>query len=496
MSQVSERTVVSLGLFPSSAWHTLSLFVVTVLALVASVGASRAAEVHFIVAADTLDESIGESVKIDARRVAFEMEKVEKYTSLKVRRRVIAGEQLTRDNVLNAVQSVQCSQEDVVFFYYSGHGFRLQNMGDRWPAISLRQQQGVETSRLYNILSSKNPRLLLVIADCCNNVIPDGVINLSRAKPDLDSPAARSAYQSLFERSRGGIIASSSQPGQVSQGNNRDGGLFTVQFVSSLQTWLSNDSATWSQIFRVACREIHLGQSFVQSPQYQLFGDLAGNTSAPPPSSGATPTPPNSEASSNASGPLVLSLNGVNCRVVVREARGAPDSGRLSLNGVYEYAEVYATRNQKIRISMNGTSCMVDVPRSFAANVKGQDNGVGNRIAYYDTTSTAANSGSAPSNPPPAGTPNTPAAAGGRVSLTIRISGLGNQVSIIESNQQPHEGEHRVSGMGENLQFRLAPNTNVHLVINGLQNQITIPEALRGRAKITQTGLNNQVEYR
>ena len=160
----------------------------------------------------------------------------------------------------------------------------------------------------------------------------------------------------------------------------------------------------------------------------------------------------------------MIELNGVSCRVVVRESRGMPDAGNLSLNGVYEYAE---------------------------------DNGVGNRVAYYEA--------SAPDNGTPANTPakpnlttspSAPAAPGGRVSLTITVSGLGNRVSIVESNQQPHEGEYRVSGMGEDVQFRLSPNTNVHLVISGLQNQVSIPNALRQRVKISETGLENQVLYR
>ena len=72
------------------------------------------------------------------------------------------------ETITDAVNSLDCTPEDGVVFYYSGHGFRSESKESIWPAMALGhtpygQIKGLDIDWVYSALHDKSPRFLMVI---------------------------------------------------------------------------------------------------------------------------------------------------------------------------------------------------------------------------------------------------------------------------------------------------------------------------------------------
>jgi len=261
-------------------WHKVSFLLLMLLSLVFPVS-SLAATLHAIIAIDTNDPSIGASVKIDLRNMQNLVADIAQHTRLATAGEAISGSRLTVGNVNKAVESLSVGTDDVVIFYYSGHGFNPG--GTKWPAMNLEDGDlGLKTVR--EKLRAKNPRLLIVMADTCNGFQNRGGFRFSK---DAGKP---NNYKVLFLKYRGVITASSSKPGQYSWGNERIGGLYTDAFLKSLNRELaSKQKPTWKAVMERANAPIQASGS-LQEPQYkfQELNYVEGGWTPPPP---PPPTP-------------------------------------------------------------------------------------------------------------------------------------------------------------------------------------------------------------
>ena len=150
---------------------------------------------------------------------------------------------------------MQVGPQDVVFFYYSGHGARSPGDKTRWPQLAFKdekQQTTVKTSislyKVDQILAAKNPKFRVVLADCCNSIVPTlPAKSISKDPTRVENPQARiRAYQQLFAQPTGNILCSSSLPGQPSKATV-NGGAFTIAYLDMLnQITKGNTQAHWN----------------------------------------------------------------------------------------------------------------------------------------------------------------------------------------------------------------------------------------------------------
>lgn len=230
-----------------------------------------AANLHLILVADTTDSSIGKSVEIDANRVKTVVKGIASKTGLRLKVTEVSGKRMVSTNVINAVNNAAVKKGDVVYFHYSGHGYRVADKKDRWPALYMHDEKGVDMLWVAKTLAGKNPRFLIVLSDSCNNVIDS-----AHAPPMRNSSFRRSvpeAYKRLFLEYKGVILGSGSKPGQYSMGDNVNGGLFTNQFILSLNNQLKNKDADWVPLMKTATRPIEVsGQTSgnTQDPQFYM----------------------------------------------------------------------------------------------------------------------------------------------------------------------------------------------------------------------------------
>lgn len=184
------------------------------------------------------------------------------------------------DAVLKACDDLVINPNDTVIFYFGGHGFRTDEVVGKWPAILLHKnvdgwpkKTGVPLTRIFKKLSAKNPRLLLVMADCCNDWRPVPI-----APPvalGWETPVPRDlSYKKLFLESKGHYLASGCLQNQKSRSDAKVGGYFTSQFFDSLEvnavdaTSTGTSSSSWDSIF-TSVSKVKLWKSPENAADYQ-----------------------------------------------------------------------------------------------------------------------------------------------------------------------------------------------------------------------------------
>jgi hypothetical protein len=259
------------------------------------------ATLHALLVGDTNDQSIGRSVETDLANFNKLLRSIEENTGLAVQKITVTGGELGRgkgrDTVLQKLQSLTVAGgQDLVIFFYSGHGGRMSTKQTKWPSLGV---EGVATSpdRLLDLdvvfdeLQKKNPRLLIVIADACNSVI-DAQRSFEKNTEQVES------YRKLFLGYQGTIIASSSKIGQYSWGNPEFGGLFTRQFLDGLNKHLASSNPTWENLMKDATQTISIpmpgAKQQVQIPQAEVKVEPA---KVPTTHDNPPPQPPQHESS-------------------------------------------------------------------------------------------------------------------------------------------------------------------------------------------------------
>lgn len=228
-------------------------------------------------------QGIGPSVSCDYQRMKIEFETMASFLNYRKDFQWYEGspENFCRSKLESALNNLSCDKDDIVFFYYSGHGGRSpQDTQDPFPWMQLvvdpyRTQwsasQYYALSQVSNRIKAKHPRLSIVLGDLCNSVsnaipsknIPEmkGATKMSKAPCDF--------YKDLFLKVKGSIIASSSKPGETSAAFS-EGGAFTICFTEALQIMVSNNmEPDWNTLLERAKLRTSSAMNDEQHPIYE-----------------------------------------------------------------------------------------------------------------------------------------------------------------------------------------------------------------------------------
>jgi hypothetical protein len=169
---------------------------------------------------------------------------------------IISDGTLSQQNVLVKIQELDVLPDDAVAFYYSGHGF--YEAGGRGTFITPRADQGARfyRSTVEQAIQARQPRLSVVIFDCCS-VVPSGPLALpAPGDPNVMTTKTSPLFESLFFEAKGSITLVSSSPGEYAlchvpffeQGKTNPsylyGSLFTGELISLLGG-RSKERLTW-----------------------------------------------------------------------------------------------------------------------------------------------------------------------------------------------------------------------------------------------------------
>jgi len=246
---------------------------------------------YAIIIADTRDREIGKSTQADLDHIKTLVENISKHTQLPNHLLIIQGDQLSRQAVVKVLTQLSITGQDMVIFYYSGHGTRgrqLEQRESKWPYLCVEgggrcteKENRLDLDEVVDSLRQKGPRFFIAMADACNDLIrEEGDKNwefTGGSKPDN--------YRKLFlEPSGYHIIASGSKAGQVSIGEEF-GGKFTNQFLKVLYQELAADyPARWDSLMQRAVEEIPYqdreGEK-IQQPQFDFLPHNVASLSSP-----------------------------------------------------------------------------------------------------------------------------------------------------------------------------------------------------------------------
>lgn len=257
------------------------------LALFAAPNRSIAQTIHAVLVADTKDGSIGTGVAENETNIASFLNNLKTLTELNVASTVIDGANFSCKSIIDSINGLNVAADDAVFFYYAGHGFRRDGSQTQFPEFFCGgpRDPTLTLSQAVNMIQSKQPRLVIAIADACNKITePAPVIAAAPSIADVDR---KGALLRLFKDYRGTLIMSGAIPGEFSwymTAGASLGGFFTNQLLSAINQNIVRSGARvgWEAIATDAVKPIFVPTipPVTQNPQYLPVGLSASPVAA------------------------------------------------------------------------------------------------------------------------------------------------------------------------------------------------------------------------
>lgn len=218
---------------------------------------------HMIIFADTEDDSIGQSCDIDYGQMEGLAEFISDHSDMRLKtyyHRAAANKKRTLENTLD---NLEVGANDVVFFYYSGHGYRTTDSPSPYPRLYVlddtfsQNDQGVSVEDVRTKIAASNPRLSIVMVDACNSMLDlKEPVNGYSGEGNMAAQLRR-----LFIDATGEVVLCGSEAGDgvnesgnytgYSWSNPKYGGYLTINFRGAFfSTLRSNEPANWDALLR------------------------------------------------------------------------------------------------------------------------------------------------------------------------------------------------------------------------------------------------------
>jgi hypothetical protein len=225
-----------------------------------------------IIVCDTHAGNIENAVIMDLNNIRAEAQRIAEYTESDLKEMIFDGASLDPSDFLTTLKSLKFSANDSILFYFSGHGYRTYAKDDKipWPNLFFSDSgKGIDYTQVLKILTAKNKRLLLAIADCCNNFMDDDIappVVKKDIKSKRDIERMKVNYKKLFLE-KGNILVASSDISELSWCYNR-GAVFTLALLEILQEEAQHKkSPTWKSILNKTSEKIKKHQT----PVYLIY---------------------------------------------------------------------------------------------------------------------------------------------------------------------------------------------------------------------------------
>ncbi|MFM6926601.1 MAG: caspase family protein [Ferruginibacter sp.] len=180
----------------------------------------------------------------------------------------VTGRDFNKQTVLNKINTfLTPGPNDIVVFYYAGHGFRMPKDGRPGPYIDLRdvvldrtkryQDNSLSTEDIKDMIRKKGARLNLILSESCNDTI-------TKTNPMVKEPAlagkkggfgmnwsTQNCRDLFLNATPTTILAAAASPYQLAISNSDFGGYFSSFFRNALETNLgfAKTNVKWENIF-------------------------------------------------------------------------------------------------------------------------------------------------------------------------------------------------------------------------------------------------------
>ncbi|MEO3404941.1 hypothetical protein AAFN85_13630 [Mucilaginibacter sp. CAU 1740] len=222
-----------------------------------------ASRIQLILVSNTNDSQLGDGFRVNHRKVKAFFKDIAKVCGVPINIIEITGENFSQPTLRKLVSDFLPSENDIVIFYYSGHGFHARMDNGSWPSLDLRQgfadglaeENSMSLAKdIYQPLCNKKARLTMVFGECCNMyagaLFPIKDNTLLMAPSNMLNPAA---VKKMFNKTGNFLIAGSdvNEPSYYGLGW---GGSFCNNFISAFlqATGISSSSMRWKDIISSA----------------------------------------------------------------------------------------------------------------------------------------------------------------------------------------------------------------------------------------------------
>lgn len=282
--------------------------VLLILTYMLIVFAADAQTIHWIIFADTQDPNNGgevrNSISVYTSQFVDRMNDAIIAKGYLPRQKTYSGSDFTEAKCKNVIRNLSCGKDDIVVFYYLGHGGRAQmgkeemasyNQKYPWPDLAFNKANtnesinGLTLNAIHSSLKQKGARLTVTIGMCCNahssQYKKHGTSTQSKRYKIVSKRFAKKVGQQLFLKAKGDVLIASAQPGQFSYGGSyggQDVDCFTAALCEITDNYANNDrgeNATWNSFLNEVsskCTALarvegqKYGENWVQRPKKQV----------------------------------------------------------------------------------------------------------------------------------------------------------------------------------------------------------------------------------
>lgn len=279
--------------------------------------AEKKVKMHLLIVADTLDKKLGKAIILDVKKIMETFEGISKFLGIRFLPVIVQGKNYGKTGVQIALAKLRTavSPDDIVIFYYSGHGFRIPERPGKYPNLKLKNviaarpanfrmdndsliwvkkerdlniNQTMNLEEIFKTIRKMGARFNLVIGDCCNDDIFS--VNIEGRKPsntkgsgiEWDEANIRSLFLNKTPLS---VIATAAKEGQRAAAKNGFGSFFTEFLKKSIESHCSRIRAnvSWDLVLTQAkiktsqhlmntCKEPKTAENgCVQNPDSNIF---------------------------------------------------------------------------------------------------------------------------------------------------------------------------------------------------------------------------------
>lgn len=185
---------------------------------------------------------------------------------------------LSPEKCKSEVSNLKCDENDIIVFYYIGHGTHAASENNLYPQMLLgcdfsEEHKFIPLKWVHDELKTKNARLTVTIGMCCNVVqtasakrAPTFSVNYGNVEL---TETERNAIQKMFLGYRGDFLLSSASVGQSSVGGETPLGamdLFTAVLVTLFEDMSYDGELNWNSLFTEVKNVVHEYSNGKQTP--------------------------------------------------------------------------------------------------------------------------------------------------------------------------------------------------------------------------------------
>ena len=206
--------------------------------------------VHLILIADTNAIEIGEACAKDTQNMFSQVKRmVDADESLSIQKQSLTDGKLSASELEQKLENIQIQPNDIVFFYFSGHGFWANNQ--LYLQLNEATKEEIALQKIKNVLNKKQAYAKYYITDCCKKHLGKTRGGWLKWVFPVSKPFIDKNFKTLMSYS-GILTVESCKAGQYSC-TGSDGSIFTNAFIKAINELVeAQEDISWRAILKKA----------------------------------------------------------------------------------------------------------------------------------------------------------------------------------------------------------------------------------------------------